>query len=183
MNDLTFNSIKQRAEQESAIERMSKRTVWIFCQDAIIDIIRTYANAGVRQEEKVKSDGKPIMLKEDVARIINVKGEHGYALSGNTQYEMRGDREIVLPKGTWIVEYTSFPSFDKLTYDSPLPLPKHFQDAVHWYVCYKYHGRLEGESDTRTSYYARAYNNACREADHFYAGQQRYRRMPCRRIG
>ena len=176
MNRLTFRQAIASSEHETAIEEEDEKTGFLFAQDAVIDIVKSYSMAGERVVEEVESDGNPYQLERDPARILDIEG-----LSPNTGYDLWPDGKIILPAGKWTVKYTAFPLFGKLSIDHPIPLPPMFADAVHWYISNKYYARLEGEAGTGASYYARAFNNACREAEHFYAGQTTRRRMPARR--
>jgi hypothetical protein len=122
------------------------------------------------------------MLEQEVARMISVVAENGRVLSHNTEYGLNPNNTIELPIGAYEITYSAFPNLKSRNEALPIPLPRMFQEAVHWYVCYAYHARLIGESNTETQYYQVAFNNACREAEHFYAAQTRPRRMPCRKI-
>ena len=177
MDSLTFRQAIDRSEYETAIEEEDVETVgFAFAQDAVIYIVKQYSTAGERVTEELESDGTPVKLKRTPARIIDIEG-----LSANTGYELLPDGSIILPKGTWTIVYTAFPEMGNLTPDNKIPLPPMFAEAVHWYVSCKYCARFEGQAGTQTQYYAEAYNNAAREAEHFYAAQTRKRRMPCRR--
>lgn len=173
-----FKQIRFDAQGSTSIEQMDSDMALEFCKTGIIDIVKTYPNAGERLSEGYVSDGEPKKLKRQLARVISIVKENGHVLSPNTDYEIWTDGRLSLPQGKYQIEYYAFPELSDLIETDEVPLPEMFTEALPHFLSYKYHGRLEGEADTRTSYYAEMYNEMCLEAKHFYAAQQKPKRMP-----
>jgi hypothetical protein len=180
---LTFKQARTRAQAESGVERMEKSDALAFCIDAVVDIVSDFISAGVRvTEEAVVVDGH-YEPKEDLAFVLEVLSRDGAKLSPNIHYEALPDDTIKLPKGKYTITYTAFPNLSNLTEDSTIPLPKMFQEAIHWYLSAKFYGRLMGATETTTAYFQESYNQACISAERYYATRRAHRRMPAKMIG
>jgi len=180
--NMTFEAIRFQSQVESAIERMDEEAALSYCKDAVIDIVMNYSTAGERTVETVVFMGRPVLMSKDVRSIIYVKDRAGRILSSNSEFEIFPDNRIIFREnGAYEVSYTAFPNLSDLEYTDEIPLPPRFQDAVHWYLSFKYYARMLGPTDVQSQYFSESYNNACVEADSFYAGRQQYRRIPARR--
>jgi hypothetical protein len=183
LNDVTFQIARQRAEKETGIEHMDKTDALWFCMDAVVDIVKDYRTAGQRTTETFTVEGGMYTPEHEVAFVLSLASNRGGRLSPNSEYELLPDNTFLLPNGEYTLIYTAFPEMGRLTEQDAIPLPKMFQEAVHWYLAHKYHGRLMGEVEASTSYFAETFNQVCRAADQYYAGRRTGRRIPCKMIG
>jgi len=177
LNDLTFDQVRIQAQVDTAIPNMDPETSMAYCKDGIIDIVKHYDTAGQRQTETVQFDGTPVELSKEVRSITEVRNEQGYPLSSNVGYQLFPDNTIEFRNtGFYTVTYLCFPDLD-LDYDDPIPLPRMYQEAVHWYLGFKHMERLYGGQDAASQYFSQNFNQTCMEADSFYSGQRQYRRI------
>jgi len=176
--------IIELSQIDTAVGEYNKNTALTFIISGIKDTIREFFLAGEYTTERfnVGSD-KMYTPKKEIARIVNIRHGNSRALSPNTEYELFNNNSVRLHSdGEYEIEYYAFPDTTDFIEDSDIPLPKQFQEALHWYLSAKYYGRVMSPVDEKCSYFEQSYNADCRKANSFYSTGQTRRRIPARRV-